>query len=533
MASKPFRHWTQWVFAAAAILFFFGSLILVNPSNLYVSPDETANAFFGTRFSETGSFSTDVNELSLILGDRIHPRSTVSHEGMLKPGSFLGLPFLYGLIAMVLGSWVFWVLTPLMAIVAAEAWRRIMQHLMSPELATLSAGIFLLHPALWYYSARGLMHNVLFVSVLVIGVWMLVDRPVRQKKKVHWLNDPLGGFLLMLALMVRTSELWWVIGLALIGGLVFFPRLSFRRVGNVFLGVLVGAVLMLGANTLVYGGPFVTGYTVGLENVSIDLTAGDSVDGVAIFPFGIHPRSAWLHFNAYGVQLFWWLSVLTVLGVFTFLADKKRRLWRWVFTMSFVLIGAWLVLMYGSWEIHDNPDPSQITMANSYVRYWLPMYLMSSVFVASAIGWMIQRGRTPIAKGLFVGGFCLFLLGLSINTTFVHGDDALLQARQSLLTSSEIQASVLSLVEADAVVIVDRADKLFFPHRNVWYPLRDEATYDAMPILVEHGPLYYYGITFPDVDLTYLNESRLKRMGLQIERLETYHLESLYRIYPE
>jgi hypothetical protein len=42
-----------------------------------------------------------------------------------------------------------------------------------------------------------------------------------------------------------------------------------------------------------------------------------------VFPFGIHPKSAWIHFKEYGIQLFWWMSALTLLGVFTFLAEKK------------------------------------------------------------------------------------------------------------------------------------------------------------------------------------------------------------------
>ncbi|MEK7619920.1 MAG: hypothetical protein AAB413_01630, partial [Patescibacteria group bacterium] len=89
----------------------------------------------------------------------------------------------------------------------------------------------------------------------------------------------------------------------------------------------------------------------------------------------------------------------------------------------------------------------------------------------------------------------------------------------------------LRYTEGNAVLIVDRGDKLFFPHRHVWYPLRDEATYEAMPSILESTTLYYYGITFPQTDLDYLNDSRLKRMGLGIEIVQTYADESLYRLF--
>jgi hypothetical protein len=99
-----------------------------------------------------------------------------------------------------------------------------------------------------------------------------------------------------------------------------------------------------------------------------------------------------------------------------------------------------------------------------------------------------------------------------------------------LQRSEQIQAAVLRYTSPESVILVDRSDKLFFPHRQVWYPLRDEATYEAMPRLVENTQLYYYGITFPSADMEYLNTDRLKRMDLRIELIETFQHESLYRI---
>ena len=79
------------------------------------------------------------------------------------------------------------------------------------------------------------------------------------------------------------------------------------------------------------------------------------------------------------------------------------------------------------------------------------------------------------------------------------------------------------------MIIVDRADKIFFPHR-VMYPLRSQQTYSLMPIAVENVPVYYYGITFPEKDIEYLNTKKLKELGLQIEHMQTFDEESLYRI---
>jgi hypothetical protein len=100
--------------------------------------------------------------------------------------------------------------------------------------------------------------------------------------------------------------------------------------------------------------------------------------------------------------------------------------------------------------------------------------------------------------------------------------------RRTLLRSAEIQRDALSMVGKDAIVIVDRADKLFFPARHVRVPLRDEATYSLLPTFLLHGEVFYYGITLPPQDLVYLNQEKLKAAGIQIQLVQTFDAESLY-----
>ena len=519
-----------------AIFFFVGSLVLMNPAQVYVSPDETANAFFATRFAETLTLAEPGDEL-LAQFDRLHPRSTLVLNGQIVPGSFLGLPFLYGFFVMILGPMALWYLTPLLTILAAYGWRRIVQRYTNLSIANIAFTLFLLHPAVWYYSARGLMHNVLFLDLLVLAAWLWVIRPMGGKverwkggkvERSVW-NDLLAGLFIGLALFVRTSEFLWIgAGLA-IAGLIWWRTLSWRRLRAGLFGLLVGLGLFILMNELTYGHPLTTGYTLGTPSV-LELVESESVDSVALLPFGFHPMNAWRHFSAYAVTMFWWLSTLALPGFFLLLAQKAhRRTIRWTIVLA-TGVSLWLVFMYGSWEIHDNPDPTQITMANSYVRYWLPMYLFSTPMIAVTIAWIASRGRSDLARGLIVATLLLAIVGLNVNAVFVQGQDGLVKMRQELSDSAQIQKSVLRYTEENAVIIVDRGDKMFFPHRHVWYPLRDDATYDAMPALIQATTLYYYGITFPEKDFEYLNDSRLKRMNLGIELIETYGDESLYRI---
>ncbi|MBI4435385.1 hypothetical protein HY630_01830 [Candidatus Uhrbacteria bacterium] len=539
MASRMRFGWTQIWMGLVAIFFFVGSLVLMNPAPLYVSPDETANAFFATRFAETLSLAGPEDEL-LEQFDRLHPRSTLVDDGQLVPGSFLGLPFLYGFFVMVVGPIALWILTPLITILAAHGWRRLVERYTNFTIGKISFLLFLLHPAVWYYSARGLMHNVLFLDLLVLAAWLWVVRPmggkvgrrkggkVAKMERSMW-NDLLAGFFIGLALFVRTSEFLWIgVGLAA-AGLIWWRMLSWRRLRAGVFGLLVGLGLFFLMNFFTYGHPLTTGYTLGTPPV-FELVATDSIDSVELLPFGFHPMNAWRNFSAYGVTMFWWLSILAIPGFFLLLAQKtNRRTVRWAIALA-TAVSLWLVFMYGSWEIHDNPDPTQITMANSYVRYWLPMYLFTTPMIAATIQWIASRGRSSLARGLIIATLLLAVAGLNVNATFVQGQDGLVKMREELLSSAQVQESVLRYTQEDAVIIVDRGDKLFFPHRRVWYPLRDDATYDAMPALAQATTLYYYGITFPHADFDYLNNSRLKRMNLRIERVETYEDESLYRI---
>ncbi len=528
--------WFWPVFLIVAVIFFVGALLLpfASGGSLYVSPDETANAFFAQQFSQTGSLQI-VDPLTKSLGDVLFPRSVVAVQGRLLPQSFLGLPVLYGMATYFFGSWILFVLTPLLAILGALALRCIFRKLFSEVVGDLSAILFLVHPALWYYSARGLMHNVLFVCLLVFGAYFFLCRPLtahlkRCEKRYGKLlpfqthMDPLvAGLCVGLSIFVRASEVYWVAGVLVIVCVCFFKRYRFDFL-RVMVGVLLGLLPFFLFNDWTYGHPLTTGYTVsdrvGIVRSAIESTTTSSV----LFPFGLNLKAAAAHIADYGVLLFWWVSALALIG-FAITISKQR-----LYGILFVLIALWLGIWYGSWTLFDNPDFTQITIANSYVRYWLPVFVLSLPFVAEAILWISARAKTRMASGVALFALLLLIVGLNIRLVFFEGQDALIRVAETLQTSKQIKADVLSLTEPDAVIVVDRADKLFFPDRHVRYPLRSEETYALMPQIIQVAPLYYYGITFPEADVHYLNKTKLPPIGLQIEWMKTYGKESLYRI---
>jgi 4-amino-4-deoxy-L-arabinose transferase-like glycosyltransferase len=539
LASKKEYLWM----AGFLIAGFLGVGIFLHPQSLYVSPDETANAFFAETFAATGHvFSFD--SLSAEFDDALHPRSVLSQDGRLVPSGFLGLPVLYGIIMRIIGSpWLLWI-TPLIAILAVLAWYAIVRKCFDKTVAVYASLLLACHPAWWYYSARSLMPNVLFVSLLVFALFFFIVRP--WHKHVRIADFFFAGLCLGLAFFVRPSEFFWVVGAVGILAIAFRHAWRWKDALVCLAGwTLFGLVPLFFFQYLTYGDWLATGYTLEttqtvVQEVTSNLSWWERFSTTPpvtwIFPFGLHLWSVAEQGWKYGVQLFWWLTLLSLGGfVLLFVPRSHRaceRRYRYaVYGAILAFMSAWLFLMYGSWTFHDNPDPSVITIANSYVRYWLPVFVASTPLLALFIDWFASHANTSRLKkasAVFLLGGCALL---NMWTVFWRGDDGLLRAASIRTEDEEVRAYVLKTTETDAVMVVDRADKIFFPYRRVVYPLRDEATYDLLPRLLLRTDVYYYGITFPLEDVEYLNAVKLKELGLQIELMETFDEESLYRFY--
>lgn len=539
--SRPAPH-DRWVIALFSVLFFLGCLVLVRVAGIYVSPDETANAFFATTFAERGVL--EVHEpLNLTFSDALHPRSVVSVGGRLLPGSFIGLPVMYGAFAALVGAWSIPLVTPIVAVLVLFAWYGTVKRIFDREIALLSAVLLAIHPAWWYYSARSLMHNVLFVALLVFAAYFFVARP--PKGRLADAGVALSGMLTGLALFVRTSEAVWMAAAALAAALLFRKRIS-RRVAAVFLcSAFLALAPMFFLNRATYGSPLATGYTAERTPAAEEegATVADAAEEAApapfpfekiFFPFGLSAKDTAKNVLAYGMGLFWWMTLLTAIGIpLAYPARSvpaEARQARRAYLLSAAVATLYLAFLYGSWTFFDNPDKTQVTIGNSHVRYWLPVFVLSTPLAAFAVRWISRRAFTDLARRLAVAAMVVACFGLSVRVAFFSPQDGLVQAAAELADSRDIRTRVLALTEEDAVIVVDRADKLFFPYRRVLYPLRDEATYALMPRIVLRVPLYYYGITLPPVDVEYLNADKLASLGLRIEAVETFGIETLYRI---
>jgi hypothetical protein len=557
------------VLAAVALVFFAAYSFLVWSAPLrFASPDENANWFFVRAFKEDNRLWA-FDDLNLYAGGLIHPRSTKVIADVIVPGGFLGLPVIYGSAAKFLGLGTAPYYTAALAALAALAFGLTVRRLLGGRGGLIAGLLLLVQPVWWYEANRAFMPNTLFASLLIFSAFFLFTAPMAglaARKSVKRILPPdcidgiIGGLLLGLALAVRLSEAQWIaIGLA--AALVFAPNRGFRyRLAAAAVGALFALSPFLLLNQSVYGSAFATGYAQAVTDVPVaEMPEGRGAALLGplrpiLFPLGFAPRTALANFWTYGVSMFWWWSALVVLAAAFWLAGPLRTVGHrvlsavkrerrkegktergghidnaWLgFIAAAAMMSAWLIMMYGSWSIQDNPDPEAVTIGSSYLRYWLPIFVASTVPVAwlgdRLLGLVDRRYRATVGLGIFMA-----LAAASGASVLYAPQEGLLAVRRNLYKFDSQAKTIMALTEPRSLIVVDRADKFVFPDRPVIYPLRDEKTYEAVSELRARTPVYYWGITFSDRDLRYLNEEKLPPLGLTISRMETVGEESLYR----
>ncbi len=575
-----------WLAAAALCC---ASFVLWRHGFTFLSPDESANAFFARTFAETGRLFVE-EPLNAELGDALYPRSVISLGARVVPVGFFGVPLVFGAVAAAFGPWAMAAVTPLLAALTVLAWAAVCGRLFGERIGWLSGMLFAVHPALWYYASRSFMPNVPFLAFLTFAAFFLVARPFADGRAGRWMEKVVGarkellplldaacaGLCFGAALLIRPAEGLWA-GAAM-AAVLWWTRAKGRAMWRMPAAFAVACLVALAPwpllNRDLYGGALNTGYTPTAtvssdDNGRAGYAAPDDRDPTTmreadvkeaepgwqemsgreateaaslrdrietalepVLPFGVHPRLAWGEFQMYGWGMFWWMFLLAAVGVPAFFRSQQGRAGaRWRYAALAAGVSGWLWIMYGSWSFHDNPDPTQITIGNSHVRYWLPIFLLMTPLAAAGVDWALGHLRSARARAVLLGGLFAVLLALCVRTAWFMPQDGLRDALAALEQSAIARERVLARTEPDAVVIVDRADKILFPHRRVLYPLREERTYALMPLIAARAPLYYYGITFPPRDVAWLNAEKLPPLGLQIEAVETVGEETLYRIW--
>lgn len=495
----------------AAVVIFFGiyawlATPLPVPNNVgprFDWPDETANYFFAKKFKETGNLKLH-EPLEESARDLIRPRSFNVKDNYLLPGSFPGLPMLYGLLARLLSLGAVIYFTPLFSVLGVLAFYGIVRRFFAEKIAVLASLLLLFAPGWWYYSATTMLPNVTFVSLVLIGTYFMIRlrSPLELSQHYSLINNfrivpsdyvmvLLSGLTYGLAVAIRPAEIVWVMVVAVAAaGWVRFINLKYALV--FFTGVALMVAPTLYQQHVLYGSWSSTGYDF-LQKTGPSCSFCHITSSL-FFPFGFNFSLLRINFwDHFVINYLWWV-VPALLGLWVWIIKKKPQLPQVGFYTFSTLVSALLIVMYGSWHFTDPLTVDLNTLGVSYVRYWLPVTLLILPLVAEALVWISEKvGKkehlwilTPLV---------LILLYTSMRPVLWSEADSLLPVRQREKFYQELSYQVNQKTENDAVIISIRKDKVFFPDRRVIHTfeplIKSEDLLLALPGLIKKTPVYY------------------------------------------
>lgn len=493
-------------------------------------PDAMADNFFVKQFIETGKFVKE-EPYNVILEDIIHPRSTnvVNHD--IVPSGFLGFFIIYGWVGKLVGSNLIVYLTPFLAAVGLWFFYGLVREIINKRAGLISVFLLATFASYWYYANLVMLNTVAFSVLLLIGLYLLVKQQNQISVRQQLFLMTLAGFFTALSLSIRYLEIVWVAIMIIVIWFANFKKVRPVQIFFFILGALIPFGLVLFYNYQTYGELFTVGYLkMGDQTAGVisRLPSEFELSGISnwqsylkfiFMPFGFHPRLIWHNFNNYIVQLYWPYLILVGSGVVLWIFNlikgeiKKQQV---VYAISASLATVYLLVYYGSWLFVDNLVLVNNTIASSYTRYWLPVMIMILPIIAYLLDKMCLIKINIYLKYTLVALILFFLSFYSYDIVMLTKGDGLIEQRKVIGAYYNQYKVVSDIVEKDAIIITDRADKVFFPEKRV---IMFDFNYSIFPVInkiADEADFYYFTMLL-DNDINFINEKKINDFNLKLE----------------
>jgi Dolichyl-phosphate-mannose-protein mannosyltransferase len=489
LKKKQFLFYFLAILILGSFLYLYNYLNIHNSSDplIFNSPDETANYYFSELFANTSQLKQESELLNIT--NEIHPRSINGINNHLVPNSFIGIFLIYGSLAKIFGNWIIIYLTPLISIMGVLFFYLLIKEIFDKKVAIISTFLLLILPSYWYFSTKVMMHNVLFMDLLIISLYFIVCG-IKNNKLWHYLSSTL---FLSLALLVRSSEIIWVTIIFLTLLIAFRKKINWQKISIGFLMLLIFAIPIIYFNIQNNGSATSVAY---LENIGPETHSTLHYIKRIILPFGFHPRNMQFTIVNFIFKLIWWHSIaLLVSLIFIFIKRKEIKPEHWLYLSLWGFVSMFLFTYYGSWLFFDNPDPTAITIGSSYLRYMLPYF----VFGIPLIAWFLSK--INFKKKWLNNLIIILILGLmslgSYSIVMQCPQEGIIKISNDLKTYQNRTNLIIAHTETDSIIMTSRADKYIFPYRNVLYLKTEVYDYNNFSTFIEENyPLYYFGFKF-------------------------------------
>lgn len=457
----------------------YSFLLWHNPQPVFSWPDEMANYFFVGHFKDALNFRA-AEPLNALVGDLIHPRSINVFQHDLVPTGFLGLPLIFGLIAKIFGLKATLFLTPMLAVIGAWFFYKLISEIFGEKVGRLSGILLLFQPAYYYYANFVMLPNVAFCSLLIISLYFFV----KSSSSKHVAAPLLAGLFFASALIIRPNEFFWL-GILLIFFLISLLRQKKYKTA-IFSAIpiilVVAGYLLLNRQT--YGSFFNTGYQ--------DLTGAPAMSGILkyIFPFGFQIGQIAKIAVKYLFLFHWWQWTLALLGfIVAFIYKPTKKIV--VYAILGAIISTYLLIYYGSWSFADQFTVNIANLGLSYHRYWLPILIFVIPFISLSLLTILELDLK--FKKLVFAILLALVIGFDLQAVYLSGNDNLIRIRHSIQDNIKVQQFVLEKTPQNSVIISERGDKIIFPLRKVVGQF-DLAKLAPLKNLPKDVPLYFLAI---------------------------------------
>jgi hypothetical protein len=509
-------------------------------SSLFIfnSPDETANFFAAESINLYNSLGRP-ESLNDITPGLIHPRSIVVRGEYLLPVSFWGLPVIYGLISKIIGLGMTPFIIPVFSALTVLLFYLLVKKIFDAETGFWSAVALAFLPPFLYFSNRGFFHNVLFFDLLVLALVILLFRPVaalgKYAGKKKWLytfgDDIWSAFLVGLAFWVRPVEFIWALPVLAAAAVVFRKQIKKK---NLILASCIFAafvIIFFIVNRNLYGAWLGSGYLLARGKNLVEGAVASMAARESLLPFGFHPRlilaNVWNYFLGLFPALGW--SYVIGAGFFAFriyLRDLTKP--QKFYFLAWAAAAAFLFAYYGSGVFNDSAEPGAVTPAISYFRYWLPVFAFG---LPVALGWILSALKIfseKFGKIVMTAVLAVYAL-ISVLIVFMTPGDGLVDVQQEILSYRNIIAQAEAIIPPGALILVHKADKIFFPQWPVALFDPSDEFYDNIVKLTAERKVYYFR-PGPTPQQQFDIRNKLGERNLSLKRVEIFGKNVLYEI---
>lgn len=459
-------------------------------------PDANANYFFAKVFAESHVFYFP-ESLNLISDNLLHTRSINVYDGNLVPISFLPSIFLFGIFFKVLGGANILWLTPALASVSVFIAYKLIYKIFGDIKISFISALLLLPLAPWlYFSNVVMLPTILFIFLVLLG-WLFITHYFHKQNLVYW---TLGSIFLTLAVLVRPTELVW---LTVISSLVLYWNKHKLHLGHLFWGGFIFVLFISGflyLNKITYGAYLATGYSnlqTGNLPTETNLGATSIINYFKLLfvPFGFNWRLVASNFVNYILEIIWPFIIFILAGLYFLwlkLKNKQRQYILWQRYLIIFFITSFLILLYyASWDLADPLVKHLNKISISYIRYFMPIYLLMIPVVAYGFKRLFfagQRFNRPA-----IGYFMLSIVAIVfIRMAFYSENDGLIKNRENIIEYYYQYQNVSKSIPANSIIISDRSDKVFFPKYKVVAPQGDLPLWPRVANLLAGQNVYFY-----------------------------------------